>query len=58
MRHGRARFIAGFLALPVLLYAYYVIWPYLQAVGQTLEEFLLRILPEDGSLPTRGGKQG
>jgi N-acetylglucosamine transport system permease protein len=33
MRHGRARFIAGFLALPVLLYAYYVIWPYLQAVG-------------------------
>ena len=33
MRHGRARFITGFLALPVLLYAYYVIWPYLQAVG-------------------------
>jgi N-acetylglucosamine transport system permease protein len=33
MQHGRARFIAGFLALPVLLYAYYVIWPYLQAVG-------------------------
>jgi len=32
--------------------------PYLQAVGQTLEEFLLRILPEDGSLPTRGGQQG
>ena len=29
--------------------------PYLQAVGQTLEEFLLRILPEDGSLPTRSG---
>jgi N-acetylglucosamine transport system permease protein len=39
MRHGRARFIAGFLALPVLLYAYYVIWPYLQAVGYSFTDW-------------------
>ena len=34
--------------------------PYLQSVGQTLEEFLLRVLPEDGSFPTtpRGGQPG
>ena len=30
--------------------------PYLQAIGQTLEEFLLRVMPEQ-SLPT-GGQQG
>ena len=34
--------------------------PYLQSVGQTLEDFLLRVLPEDGSFPTtpRGGQPG
>ncbi len=31
MTHGRTRFIAGFLALPVLLYLVYVISPYAQA---------------------------
>lgn len=31
MRHGRARFAFGFLALPVLLYVIYVISPYAQA---------------------------
>jgi N-acetylglucosamine transport system permease protein len=33
MRHGKARFITGFLALPVALYVFYVIWPYAQALG-------------------------
>jgi N-acetylglucosamine transport system permease protein len=33
MRHGKARFIAGFLAIPVILYLYYVIWPFAQAAG-------------------------
>lgn len=32
MRHGKARFVTGFLALPVALYAFYVIWPYAQAL--------------------------
>jgi len=34
--------------------------PYLQSVGQTLQEFLMRVLPEDGSFPTppRGGQPG
>jgi N-acetylglucosamine transport system permease protein len=33
MRHGKARFVTGFLALPVALYVFYVIWPYAQALG-------------------------
>src|SRR6266511_3179886 len=36
MRHGKARFIIGFLALPVLLYAYYVLWPFAQAAAYSL----------------------
>ncbi|MDT4988635.1 MAG: N-acetylglucosamine transport system permease protein [Micromonosporaceae bacterium] len=36
MRHGKARFIAGFLALPVLLYVYYVVWPFAQSAGYSL----------------------
>jgi N-acetylglucosamine transport system permease protein len=31
MRHGKYPFIAGFLVIPVVLYAVYVIWPYAQA---------------------------
>ncbi|MBG0828728.1 sugar ABC transporter permease [Planomonospora sp. ID67723] len=31
MRHGRTRFVAGFLAVPVALYVIYVIAPYAQA---------------------------
>lgn len=31
MRHGRYPFVAGFLAIPVVLYVLYVIWPYAQA---------------------------
>lgn len=33
MQHGKARFVTGFLALPVAVYVYYVLWPYAQAVG-------------------------
>ncbi len=36
MRHGQTRFIMGFLALPLALYAFYVIWPFLQTVGYSL----------------------
>ena len=39
MRHGRARFITGFLALPVLLYVYYVVWPFVQAAGYSLTDW-------------------
>jgi N-acetylglucosamine transport system permease protein len=39
MRHGRARFITGFLALPVLLYLYYVVWPFVQAAGYSLTDW-------------------
>lgn len=31
MRHGKYRFIVGFLTVPLLLYLIFVIWPYLQA---------------------------
>jgi N-acetylglucosamine transport system permease protein len=31
MRHGKYPFVAGFLAIPVVLYVLYVIWPYAQA---------------------------
>jgi N-acetylglucosamine transport system permease protein len=36
MRHGKARFITSFLALPVALYMFYVVWPYAQAIGYSL----------------------
>jgi|SRR6266536_415240 N-acetylglucosamine transport system permease protein len=36
MRHGKARFVLGFLALPVALYLYYVVWPFAQAAGYSL----------------------
>jgi N-acetylglucosamine transport system permease protein len=39
MRHGKARFVTGFLALPVLLYVYYVVWPFLQAAGYSLTDW-------------------
>jgi N-acetylglucosamine transport system permease protein len=32
MQHGKARFITGFLALPVALYVFYVIYPFAQTV--------------------------
>lgn len=36
MRHGRARFIVGFLALPIALYLYYVVVPFAQAARFSL----------------------
>jgi N-acetylglucosamine transport system permease protein len=33
MRHGKARFVTGFLAIPLVLYVYYVVWPFGQAAG-------------------------
>ncbi|HEV7707349.1 MAG TPA: sugar ABC transporter permease [Asanoa sp.] len=36
MRHGKARFVASFLAVPVALYAYYVLWPYIQDIFYSL----------------------
>ncbi|BCJ61454.1 carbohydrate ABC transporter permease [Micromonospora endophytica] len=39
MRHGVARFVTGFLALPVGLYLCYVVWPFLQAAGYSLTDW-------------------
>src|SRR6266516_135778 len=33
MRHGKARFVIGFLSIPLIVYVYYVIWPFAQAAG-------------------------
>jgi N-acetylglucosamine transport system permease protein len=32
MQHGKYRFIIGFLAVPVVLYAVFVIWPFIQSI--------------------------
>ncbi|MGW8766042.1 carbohydrate ABC transporter permease [Streptomyces sp. NPDC055815] len=32
MQHGKYRFIVGFLAVPLALYALFVIWPFIQAI--------------------------
>ena len=39
MRHGKARFVVGFLALPIALYLYYVVWPFAQAAGYSLTDW-------------------
>jgi N-acetylglucosamine transport system permease protein len=39
MRHGKARFILGFLAAPLVLYGYYVVWPFIQTVGYSLTDW-------------------
>ncbi|MEU6021228.1 sugar ABC transporter permease [Micromonospora sp. NPDC047134] len=39
MRHGVGRFVTGFLALPVGLYLFYVVWPFLQAAGYSLTDW-------------------
>ena len=36
MRHGQTRFIAGFLVLPLALYAVFVISPFVQAFYYSL----------------------
>ncbi|MFF7338031.1 carbohydrate ABC transporter permease [Streptomyces sp. NPDC008163] len=32
MQHGKYRFIVGFLVVPLVLYAVFVIWPFIQAI--------------------------
>ncbi|MEU0370517.1 sugar ABC transporter permease [Streptomyces sp. NPDC006283] len=32
MQHGKYRFIVGFLAMPLALYALFVIWPFIQSI--------------------------
>jgi N-acetylglucosamine transport system permease protein len=32
MQHGKYRFIVGFLVVPLVLYAIFVIWPFIQAI--------------------------
>jgi N-acetylglucosamine transport system permease protein len=39
MRHGVARFVTGFLALPVALYLFYVVWPFAQAGWYSLTDW-------------------
>ncbi|MDG4782546.1 sugar ABC transporter permease [Micromonospora sp. WMMD961] len=39
MRHGVARFVTGFLALPLALYLFYVVWPFVQAAGYSLTDW-------------------
>jgi N-acetylglucosamine transport system permease protein len=39
MRHGKYRFVASFLAVPVALYLYYVVWPFVQAGGYSLTDW-------------------
>jgi N-acetylglucosamine transport system permease protein len=36
MRHGKYRFVASFLAVPLVLYVFYVLWPYAQAFNIAL----------------------
>jgi N-acetylglucosamine transport system permease protein len=39
MRHGQARFILGFLAAPVVLFGYYVVWPFIQTCYQSFTDW-------------------
>jgi len=39
MRHGKGRFVAGFLALPLALYVWYVVWPFAQAIGYSFTDW-------------------
>jgi N-acetylglucosamine transport system permease protein len=39
MRHGKGRFVAGFLALPLALYVWYVVWPFVQSIGYSFTDW-------------------
>jgi len=39
VRHGKARFVAGFLALPLALYVWYVVWPFAQSIGYSFTDW-------------------
>lgn len=39
MRHGQYRFIAGFLVIPVVVYAFFMVWPYIQDIFYSFTEW-------------------
>ncbi|MFD8012357.1 carbohydrate ABC transporter permease [Streptomyces sp. NPDC058955] len=39
MQHGKYRFIVGFLAVPLALYALFVIWPFIQSIYYSLTDW-------------------
>jgi N-acetylglucosamine transport system permease protein len=39
MRHGKGRFVAGFLVLPLALYIWYVVWPFAQSIGYSFTDW-------------------
>ncbi|MGN6681280.1 MAG: carbohydrate ABC transporter permease, partial [Streptosporangiaceae bacterium] len=39
MRHGKTRFVMGFLALPLALYVWYVVWPFAQSIGYSFTDW-------------------
>jgi N-acetylglucosamine transport system permease protein len=39
MRHGQYRFIAGFLTIPVALYGFFMVWPYIQDVFYSFDDW-------------------
>ena len=39
MQHGKYRFIVGFLALPLGLYALFVIWPFIQSINYSFTDW-------------------
>ncbi|MFE1272331.1 carbohydrate ABC transporter permease [Streptomyces sp. NPDC058758] len=39
MQHGKYRFIAGFLVVPLALYALFVIWPFIQSIYYSLTDW-------------------
>ncbi|MGW4299259.1 carbohydrate ABC transporter permease [Streptomyces sp. NPDC004646] len=39
MQHGKYRFIVGFLALPLGLYALFVVWPFIQSIYYTFTDW-------------------
>jgi len=47
VQHGKYRFIAGFLAAPLTLYVFFVIWPFVQAFHYSLTDWT-GVSPEFG----------
>ena len=39
MQHGKYRFIVGFLALPLGLYALFVVWPFIQSISYSFTDW-------------------
>lgn len=39
MRHGQYRFVAGFLVIPVVVYAFFMVWPYIQDIFYSFTEW-------------------